>query len=55
MRGRLVESLQLSIQQLETGLSALNREVPRIQVMTERAEIVIDNLRAKLKELGGEV
>ena len=55
MRGRLVESLQLSIQQLETGLSALNREVPRIQVMTERAEIVIDNLRSKLKELGGEV
>ena len=55
MRGRLVESLQLSIQQLETGLSALNREVPRIPVMTERAEIVIDNLRSKLKELGGEV
>lgn len=55
MRGRLVESLQTSIQQLETGLSALNREVPRVQVMTQRAELVIENLKSELKELGGEV
>jgi len=54
MRGRLISSLQVSIEQLETGLSALNREVPRIQVMTQRAEIVIKSLRSELKELGGE-
>ena len=54
MRGRLIESLNRSITQLESGLSALNREVPLIQVMTERAEIVIQSLKSELKELEGE-
>jgi hypothetical protein len=55
MRGRLIESLQISIERLETGLSAINRELPRIEVMRERAEIVIDNLKSQLKELDRKV
>lgn len=53
MRGRLIESLKRSITQLESGLSALNREFPLIQVMTERAEIVVQSLQSELKELEG--
>jgi hypothetical protein len=55
MRGRLIENLRISIDRLQTGLTALNREVPRIEVMTERAELVIESLQSELKELDGEV
>jgi hypothetical protein len=55
MQGRLIEGLRLSIDRLQTGLSALNRETPRIEVMRERAEMVLESLKAELKELGGEV
>jgi hypothetical protein len=51
MRGRLIESLQVNIERLQTGLSAINQEVPLIQVMTQRAEIVIDDLQSELKNL----
>lgn len=51
MRGRLIESLQINIERLQTGLSAINQEVPLIQVMTQRAEIVIDELQSELKNL----
>jgi hypothetical protein len=51
MRGRLIESLQVNIERLETGLSAITQEVPLIQVMTQRAEIVIDDLQTELKNL----
>ena len=55
MRGRLIENLRISIDRLQTGLTALNRENPRIEVMTERAELVIESLQSELKELDGEV
>ena len=55
MRGRLIENLRISIDRLQTGLTALNREIPRIEVMTERAELVIESLQSELKELDGEV
>ena len=51
MRGRLIESLQINIERLQNGLSAINQEVPLIQVMTQRAEIVIDDLQSELKNL----
>jgi hypothetical protein len=51
IRGRLIESLQMNIERLQTGLSAINQEVPLIQVMTQRAEIVIDDLQSELKKL----
>ena len=55
MRGRLIENLRISIDRLQTGLTALNREVPRIEVMAERAELVIESLQSELKELDGEI
>jgi hypothetical protein len=55
MRGRLIENLQLSIERLETGLSAINRELPLIEVIRERVEIVIENLQSELKELDKKV
>ncbi len=51
MRGRVVDGLRLNIKLLETGLAALNREVPRVAVMVERAEMVIESLRRELQEL----
>lgn len=54
MRGRMVESLRLNIERLQTGLAALNREVPRVGVMVERAEMVVESLKVELKELEGE-
>lgn len=54
MRGRLVESLRQNVERLETGVAALNREVPRVAVMVERAEIVIESLKLELKALDGE-
>jgi len=51
MRGRLIENLQKSIELLQTGLSAINRDTPLIEVMKERVEIVIDNLQSELKNL----
>jgi hypothetical protein len=55
MRGRLIENLQLSIERLQTGLSAINRELPRIEVMRERVEIVIEDLQSELKALDRKV
>ena len=55
IRGRLLEILQLNIERLQTGLSALNRESPLIEVMSERAEIVIESLQSELNELKKEV
>ena len=46
----LIENLRISIDRLQTGLTALNREVPRIEVMAERAELVIESLQSELKE-----
>ena len=47
LRGRLVRRLTDSIEMLEVGLTALRNKTPRTEVMAERAEHVIDALRAE--------
>jgi len=51
LRGRLVKRLTDSIEMLDVGLSALCKDTPRVPVMMERAEHVIDALRAEVQEL----
>lgn len=51
LRGKLVHQLNGSIDMLEVGLSALRNKTPRIEVMMERAEYVIDALRAEVSNL----
>jgi hypothetical protein len=51
LRGRLVRRLQESIEMLDVGLKALRNKTPRTEVMAERAEHVIDALRAELTNL----
>lgn len=53
LRGRLVKRLEESIEMLDTGLSALRRETqtPRVSVMVQRAEVVLDALRSELNNL----
>jgi hypothetical protein len=51
LRGRLVKRLTDSIDMLEVGLSALRKDTPRVPVMVERAEHVVDALRAEVQEL----
>lgn len=46
LRGRLVRQLSDSIEMLGVGLSALRNKTPRTEVMLERAEHVMDVLRA---------
>ncbi len=47
LRGRLIRRLGDSIEMLEVGLTALRNKTPRTEVMVERAEHVIDALRAE--------
>jgi len=54
LRGRLVKRLTESVEMLEVGLSALRKETPRVPVMVERAEHVVDALRTEVQELRGE-
>jgi chaperonin cofactor prefoldin len=51
LRGRLVRQLEESVEMLDTGLSALRKETPRVSVMVERAEVVLDALRSELNSL----
>jgi len=51
LRGRLVKRLTDSAEMLDIGLSALRKDTPRVQVMVERAEHVVDALRAEVQEL----
>lgn len=53
LRGRLVQRLEESIEMLDTGLSALRKETPtpRVSVMVQRAEVVLDALRSELSSL----
>jgi hypothetical protein len=53
LRGRLVQRLDESIEMLDTGLNALRKEpeTPRVAVMVQRAEVVIDALRSELNSL----
>jgi len=54
LRGRMVKRLTDSVEMLDVGLSALRKDTPRIPVMVERAEHVVDALRAEIQELGEE-
>ena len=51
LRGRLVRRLGDSIEMLEVGLTALRNKTPRTEVMLERAEHVVDALRAEESNL----
>ena len=51
LRGRLVRRLDESVEMLEVGLKALSNKTPRTEVMLERAEHVVDALRAELDNL----
>jgi hypothetical protein len=51
LRGRLVKRLTDSVDMLEVGLSALRKDTPRVPVMVERAEHVVDALRAEVQQL----
>ena len=51
LRGRLVKRLTDSVDMLEVGLSALRKDTPRVPVMVERAEHVVDALRAEVQVL----
>ena len=51
LRGRLKRKIGEAIDMLEVGLSALRIEPPRIGVMVERAEHVVDAFRAESKNL----
>jgi chromosome segregation ATPase len=51
LRGRLVRRLDDSIEMLEVGLTALRNKTPRTEVMAERAEHVVDALRAESTNL----
>jgi hypothetical protein len=51
LRGRLVKRLTDSVDMLEAGLSALRKDTPRVPVMVERAEHVVDALRAEVQAL----
>lgn len=51
LRGRLVRRLEDGVEMLEVGLSALRNKTPRVEVMMERAEHVVDALRAEMNNL----
>lgn len=54
LRGRMVQRLEESIETLEVGLNALRNPTPRVSVMDQRAEVVLDVLRAELNNLSEE-
>jgi len=51
LRGRLIHRLEDGVELLEVGLSALRNKTPRIEVMVERAEHVVDALRSEMNNL----
>lgn len=51
VRHRLVKRLVSDVEQLEIGLSALRNPNPRVEVMMQRAERVVDALRAEIAKL----
>lgn len=54
LRGRMVRRLDEGVEMLEVGLTALRNKTPRVEVMLERAEHVVDALRAEIKNLSEE-
>ena len=51
LRGRLQRRLDEGVEMLEVGLTALRNKTPRVEVMMERAEHVVDALRAEINNL----
>lgn len=51
LRGRLRRRLDEGVEMLEVGLTALRNKTPRVEVMMERAEHVVDALRAEMNNL----
>lgn len=51
LRGRLLHRLDDGVEMLEVGLTALRNKTPRVEVMMERAEHVVDALRVEMKNL----
>lgn len=51
LRGRMVRRLDEGVEMLDVGLTALRNKTPRVEVMLERAEHVVDALRAEIKNL----
>jgi hypothetical protein len=51
VRHRLVKRLVSDVEQLEIGLSALRNPNPRVEVMMQRAERVVDALRVEIAKL----
>lgn len=51
LRGRLQRRLDEGVEMLEVGLTALRNKTPRVEVMMERAEHVVDALRAEMNNL----
>lgn len=51
LRGRLLRRLDDGVEMLEVGLTALRNKTPRVEVMMERAEHVVDALRAEMNKL----
>lgn len=51
LRGRLRRRLDEGVEMLEVGLTALRNKTPRVEVMIERAETVVDALRAEKNNL----
>ena len=51
LRGRMAQRLKEAVEMLEIGLSALRNPTPRISVMDQRAEVVLNSLRAELNNL----
>ena len=54
LRGRLLQRLKEEVSLLDEGLSALNREPPKVHVMQDHANRAIDNLRREMERLRGE-
>ena len=51
LRGRLLRRLDDGVEMLGVGLTALRNKTPRVEVMMERAEHVVDALRAEMNNL----
>lgn len=51
LRGRLLRRLGDGVEMLEVGLTALRNKAPRVEVMMERAEHVVDALRTEMNNL----
>ena len=49
LEGSIVRLIDDNVELLTVGLSALRNKTPRVEVMIERAEVVIDNLN-KMKQ-----